>query len=334
MTSHGDDSSSVQENPYLALREAKIKRNEARLRELGLVKKVNELPRPTVSSNASRKRGGSSNESSSSSSPLTLRRSRRLSDQPEQVNYKDISSDLDGILNKRLRVVTPSTDNDPGVATYSDNSHESKPPPKPRPPPALNSVRSISLCTQRLVLGGSHDAPVGLLGVPMEQTGKEFVVYKSFENASSNEDRHRLEGARLSFNKYCGVQEWQDCAFLWVNLGGKGNTVVNDFLDDGQQMTWFGGSRMYDGTPVIEKLIRWGREATDSSSKIILWCRRFEAERKGFGPYVCLGRLSYQSHEPGSHPLAFVWNLLDSHRLSHHAHVKVRETFQQFMGAS
>lgn len=339
-----NDNITVPENPYLALREAKIKRNEARLRELGLMKSANRDRRSVVSTSVVNQKRmtaqGSLNESSSSSSPEPLRRSKRLSDQPQQVDYKDVSSNFDGLRKKRPRVVTPVTRAVPEAATHTAAASESNASPIPRPSPTANSVRSVSLCTQHLVLGSDDaTASTGLLGLPMEQTGKEFVVYKAFETAASNEDRQRLEGARLSFNKYSGVQEWQDCVFLWVNLGAKGNTVVNEFLNDGQrqQVTWFGGSRMFDETPVIEKLIRWGREATDSSSsssRIILWCRRFEAERKAFGPYVCLGRLSYQSHEPGSQPLAFVWNLLDSHRLSNHVDVQVRETFQQFLDAS
>ena len=171
----------------------------------------------------------------------------------------------------------------------------------------------------------------GILGLTMERAGKEFVIYKSFEVAASLEDQQRLKGARLSFNKYSGVQEWNNCIFLWVNLGSNGNAVVNTFLDGGKQITWFGGSKMTDDSPIVEKLIRWGNEATDSASKIILWCRKFDPGTKTFLPYVCLGRLSYHDHEAGSRPLAFVWNLLDCDRMANHRDTRVREMFQSFI---
>ena len=42
---------------------------------------------------------------------------------------------------------------------------------------------------------------------------------------------------------------------------GAGKAVVNDFLKDGRQITWFGGSRMYDDSPIIESLIKIGKNA-------------------------------------------------------------------------
>lgn len=63
----------------------------------------------------------------------------------------------------------------------------------------------------------------------MEATGKAFVMEKVAKAAGHDVNR-------LSFNKYSGVQEWQnDALFLWVNLG-KGGDVVNDFLNDGRQV--------------------------------------------------------------------------------------------------
>ena len=153
----------------------------------------------------------------------------------------------------------------------------------------------------------------------MDQPGKEYVINKAFELASSSQDKYRLTGARLSFNKYCGVQEWGNAIFLWINLGSKDNSVVNDFLDNGKRITWYGGSRMYDYSPVIHKLLKFGKEATKMSSNILLWCRRYDTVTKKFTPYICLGRLSYESHQPGSQPLAFVWNLIDADLLKNHS---------------
>jgi len=194
-------------------------------------------------------------------------------------------------------------------------------------------VRSISLNVEQLVLGDKGKKKNGLLGQQVERTGKEFVIYQAFESASQ-EDYDRLKGSRLSFNKYCGVQEWQNAIFLWVNLGNKDNPVVNDFLDHAQQITWFGGSRMHDESPVILKLLKMGQQAVKSSSNIVLWCRKYQVETKQFTPYVCFGRLGYQSHLIGSHPLSFVWNLLDYEKLQKHDDKNIRDRFEYFTSLS
>ena len=203
----------------------------------------------------------------------------------------------------------------------------------------------------------------------MARTGKEFVIHESFELASYENDRERLSGhghGRLSFNKYSGVQEWcNDTFFLWVNLGIRkngNNVIINDFLDGGKRVTWFGGSRMHDESPVIQNLIRVGRRqqlqqqqqneqqepvtqsretaepsltttstttSKSSSGGIVLWCRMYNEEKRTFGPYICMGRLGYVSHIPGSSPLSFIWNLLDYDAIQSHPDISVRELFQQ-----
>jgi hypothetical protein len=201
-----------------------------------------------------------------------------------------------------------------------------------------NSARLISLDHGKLVQS--------LLGKNLEVTGKDHVVHESFRIAASVEDRNRLgydnrqpledddvgDVPRVSFNKYSGVQEWQNnVIFLWVNLNNPMNgSVENDFLDDGRQITWFGGSRMDDNSPIIQSLIRIGKRSTSSSSSsssssslsavdednavdgaIVLWCRKYDSDEKKFGPYYCFGRMGYHSHVVGSYPVKFVWNLLD-----------------------
>ena len=91
-------------------------------------------------------------------------------------------------------------------------------------------------------------------------------------------------------------------------------------------MTWFGGSKMHDETPLIKRLIATGKNADRLHKEeeaspykphgIILFCRLMD-EKKRAKPYVCLGRVGYHSHVPGSRPLQFVWNLLDFKRLEH-----------------
>ena len=174
----------------------------------------------------------------------------------------------------------------------------------------VNSARSISLDIQRLV-----DEEYGFLGKAMTKTGKAAVMEEAARLFSSVPLDTSIY-SRISFNKYCGVQEWSgNRIFLWVNLGGKPGAYVNDFLDKGRQISWFGGSRMHSESNPIKKLLKVGSAARDdqldASDGIVLWVRRFSAEKRTFGPYNCLGRLAYVSHDPGSIPISFVWALLD-----------------------
>jgi hypothetical protein len=310
------DPTSTASNPYLAIREEKIARNQARLRELGLISL-----KPEATPSRSQKKKPRKPENNSKQEPLILRRSGRVKQVPAE--WVADESLLDRVdvepRNKRPRRTPPK-------APTTNNAQ-----PIDRPPPKANSVKTIALNTEILVLGNDQNA--GVLGTPLEQTGKDFVVHESFRRAASKEDQERLSDTRLSFNKYSGVQDWGGSVlFLWVNLGGKDAEVVNDFIDGGRQITWFGGSRMHDESPVIQQLLRVGREATTcKSSGIVLWCRTYRTATKGFGPYTCLGRLAYQSHAVGSSPLSFVWNLLDFERLKEHPDETVRQSFKELV---
>ena len=326
-------------NLYLALRAEKIARNDARLKELGLL-------RPTTCavrvSNDRRPKTGNAKEVTPSvkKASLPLRRSSRhcsrpstYTEPPEPKRRKSADCGRGGERKESITAVTPEPE---VVKTF----------------PA-HSARAMDIHVENLVLGG-------MLGNTMERTGKAFVMEETAR-------RSGLDVNNISFNKYSGVQEWKnDALFLWVNLGNMGD-VVNDFLDGGRQVrcqdsllcfcldlqhrvpyplntytvssrlqiTWFGGSRMHEETKVIKRLLRVGKATTSganaSSDGLVLWCRRFDVNKKSFTPYVCLGRLSYHSHEVGSRPLKFVWNLMDYDRLVNHQEENVRSSFQEFV---
>ena len=293
---------------------AKIARNEARLKSLGLSTKkpTVTLPRPKTAPAARAKLAAHDGP---------VRRSGRLSSKTAP-NYKDVPVPVDERrLHSRKRL-----HDEAGLLEEPLPKKRSAAKPLPRTStPAANSVRSISLDVAHLVI----DSEKGVLGRMQEHTGKEFIINTAFDRSASEDDKARLNGRKLSFNKYCGVQEWANCIFLWVNLGNADSP--NEFLDGGRQITWFGGSRMHDESPVVEKLIRYGKDAA-SRDKIILWCRMYQTETKKFSPYACLGRLGYQSHVPRSQPLSFVWNLLDHDQLTNHSKKDVYNLFQSFVG--
>lgn len=92
---------------------------------------------------------------------------------------------------------------------------------------------------------------------------------------------------------------------------------------------------MHDDTKVIRRLLRVGKSVKtgtgNNSDGIVLWCRSYDTTKKSHTPYVCLGRLSYHSHVPGSSPLKFVLDLMDYERLVNHKEESVRNTFQELL---
>ncbi len=74
---------------------------------------------------------------------------------------------------------------------------------------------------------------------------------------------------------------------------------------------------MHDGSPVIQRLINIGKKCASSDNSdqddmgIVLWCRMYNKNKRTFDPYSCMGRLGYHSHDVGSQPLRFVFDLLD-----------------------
>lgn len=64
-----------------------------------------------------------------------------------------------------------------------------------------------------------------------------------------------LNGGRRTprFNKMSGIQEWQNCVALFVNI--RGCNYENCFLSGGARITWFAQDRQSEETPVVQRLI-------------------------------------------------------------------------------
>lgn len=253
------------DNPYLKLRKEKIARNQARLQELGLYKATRPSSSTTIAPKSARKE---LNEEVY----LPLRRSSRKRPSP--------SSDADPSPVRETTPASPKLKRSSKAIVVSKDPHTFPP----------HSARAMELNIFKLVHGDSFTR--GLLGKKMTHSGKAHVMEESARLAVDGvEEIHRL-----SFNKYSGVQEWgNNVMFLWVNLGAPNSEVINEFFDGGREVSWFGGSRMHEETPVIQKIKAIGskKDLEESSSEgIILWCRKYIADQKTFSPYVCLGRLS------------------------------------------
>ncbi len=179
-------------NPYLAMREAKIARNQKRLSKLGLLK-----PPPPPKKRPVPKKPQQRN--------TPVRRSRRISSQESHPDDKEGASLTSA--GKRTRDTSEIASSD----SLSVPRRTRELPPASAPAPAADSARSISLDVDFLLLGHNEDHSDGLLGEMVERPGKDYVIHKSFAKAACLEDRLRLAGesTKLSFNKYSGVQEWK-----------------------------------------------------------------------------------------------------------------------------
>jgi len=291
-------------NPYLALRAAKIARNEARLRELGLLSSFNGTQSHHYSGKDAKKGTSGKRKQRTRARALEIeprrstRRSRRQLDQKQETRPTKDDELMDSTEQVPIRKRSKfATDPSSTVAVISPASVESTTETAPSirlVNVAKNSARAIVLDIDRVV-----DT---YLGQSMESTGKAFVMDESARIAGLN-----LEGrVSVSFNKYSGVQEWgtmvpenanesTSSMYLWVNLQSTTFKLgCNEFMNEGQDITWFGGSKMHDETPVIQKLKQCAARAQKSkgASRIVLWCRQPTEKNGTFGPYVCMGRLS------------------------------------------
>ena len=105
-----------------------------------------------------------------------------------------------------------------------------------------SSSKLIDPNSTRNIIANYHQFITPLtLGKPHTEFGKAAVVTKS------------NNGQIPKFSKYSGVLEWNNCIYLWVNLGGNISSLAaetsydNTFLDEGRSFVWFGGSKMTKG---------------------------------------------------------------------------------------
>ena len=203
-------------NDYLDLRQRNIERNEAKLRELGLLRPK---PKPKF---ATRYKP----DLKKKLNPTCVRRSSRRIGRPE--SYKDVS-----IGSVQLSTRKPHSDDTSEY--FEDLKPELQGKKTARGAKAendaigfpANSARGIHLDVGRLV----H----ARLGKAMEITGKAAVVEEAAQQFSAGQSDYSIING-ISFNKYCGVQEWNgNRVFLWVNLGGPQTGYVNNFAEEGKK---------------------------------------------------------------------------------------------------
>ena len=335
----------MSQNEYLALREAKIQRNNERLQELGLVRNNHDVSSAaasvfvTSSSGASRtkntKKRVSPNDIESQS--IVPRRSLRtrtslsdvaVNDDNNVVEQKIMNKNVEKENKSRKRTLETSTSNH-----KQTDLHIIKPQNESIAKPGTTRATLIDVSK---VLYGNFNYPI-YIGRQLATTGKASVIDHAALVCRINDKNP------ISFNKYSGVCEFKnDSIFLWVNIGSPDADVTNEFFTSSSStnsastttanstcpassdfisqhtsmhMSWYGGSKMKADSPSIQKLVYIGQKASRNellpTDGIVLWCRLYNKSKKSFEPYACLGRLSYVDHDPNVQPIKFVWNLMD-----------------------
>jgi hypothetical protein len=121
----------------------------------------------------------------------------------------------------------------------------------------------------------------------------------------------RLHGSQrqISFNKYSGVIEFQNCVALFMNVRGKAG-YQNMFLEAGRVMTFYGAAGMTADTPAMRRILAsQGSTAVTGINDIVLFCRE-----EGCA-YVYAGPVAMRCYYPQSAPLKLELVLLEHSRL-------------------
>eukprot|EP00558_Chaetoceros_sp_UNC1202_P000004 CAMPEP_0197254086 /NCGR_PEP_ID=MMETSP1429-20130617/67404_1 /TAXON_ID=49237 /ORGANISM="Chaetoceros sp., Strain UNC1202" /LENGTH=290 /DNA_ID=CAMNT_0042716969 /DNA_START=18 /DNA_END=891 /DNA_ORIENTATION=- len=218
-------------NPYLERRQAKIARNESRLEELGLDGRFHNASCQAPTSFDVKHEIDDNSSDKKKEEPT--RRSLRLKKIPAE----------EGSGGKRQRVEVEIQKNRQDRTLANPSSSRARIIKQSEPKPGTTRATEIDL---QKCLYGAFDYPV-FIGRRLAKTGKLAVI----ENANI-----MCENPVTSFNKYSGVCEFKnDVRFLFANINAPDSDIRNEFLNNGGQFTWFGGSRMREESESIQKLI-------------------------------------------------------------------------------
>jgi hypothetical protein len=257
---------------YEQIRHDNIKRNEEFLSEIGL----NSLSQRISEGASSSKKGVKRSRDVREEDLSTVRRSTRISE--VVVTHQQLSySDEEGEARKSQSRKTAKSVR-PAQRKSSSNS-------KPIPLDS-NSARAIAADYSVFV---STDPGNNNLGSIVQ----DLAFGKAAVMAASN------GGSCPKFSKYSGVVEWKNCVYLWVNITPKGD-FVNEFTESGKYMTWYGGARMHEDSPVTKRLL----SISAKNNTVVLFVR-IEGE-----PYCCLGPVRSVQSDTKTQPIFVKWELL------------------------
>mmetsp|Transcript_5175 Transcript_5175/g.8507 ORF Transcript_5175/g.8507 Transcript_5175/m.8507 type:complete len:309 (-) Transcript_5175:102-1028(-) len=287
------------ENEYEGLRESNIQRNKQFLKEIGLEESV--LRNNIAISKQSKGKTKRKRKLSISEMDVTInsRRSLRLAVLPP-TSYKEDAVPTTG----SRRSIQPVDDEYEAEEGASNQSWGPRAVPKPKP---LSEV----------IIDPSKSSGCSMqLNTFYQQLGEELEIFgKAHVMTVAN-------GGQLPrFSKYSGVAPWADGYFLWINIdidpktGKSKNEYPNKFLDDGERMTWFGGSTMHPESPAVLGLLEAGKIQPEGNGEsknksghnqsVVVFVREVKM------PYCCFGRVVLDSVDLTKRPVRMTWRFLD-----------------------
>lgn len=211
---------------YELLREAKITRNNERLKTLGLLREQGDKRRrsnlslslSTPSPASSLKRTARSQNNAQLSSLIPVRRSVRLKNTDQSAAEKSETNDNDGIVQSNMLSLSVKKSRSISVPTIikpQDIVQE------------RGSVDDLYSRERKVTSSKSRDLSISIDSIMKSCLGK----YVSSKMGKAAVIEFASKSPHVSFNKYSGVLEWKNSIFLWVNLGGP-----NTFMDGGEKV--------------------------------------------------------------------------------------------------
>lgn len=111
------------------------------------------------------------------------------------------------------------------------------------------------------------------------------------------------------YNKYPGSLFFKNAAVLFMNFDRRGGgDYVNDFEAGGKFVNWYASVKVNVDSPTVANLKKFGK-VKEGHGSIIVFTRFMDGSKSE--PYVCLGRVSYVSHDSSSRPIKFKFKFTD-----------------------
>eukprot|EP00518_Triparma_eleuthera_P003799 CAMPEP_0182454284 /NCGR_PEP_ID=MMETSP1319-20130603/987_1 /TAXON_ID=172717 /ORGANISM="Bolidomonas pacifica, Strain RCC208" /LENGTH=295 /DNA_ID=CAMNT_0024652285 /DNA_START=107 /DNA_END=990 /DNA_ORIENTATION=+ len=97
-------------------------------------------------------------------------------------------------------------------------------------------------------------------------------------------------GSSLSWSKYSGSLLFKNAAILWMNFDKNGGgDYVNDFGEGGEEVNWYGGSKVSSESNMYKGLRQRFSFSSKADSGVVVFARFCEGSKSE--PYVYLGRV-------------------------------------------
>ncbi|GMH87722.1 hypothetical protein TrVE_jg2809 [Triparma verrucosa] len=287
----------AQISPYEQLRLDKIARNHKRLASLGLASPI------LQSVGAGAGAGKMSKKRSSTSRNKAVpregeRKSKRIKGVKPATTISEGYAVVDS-LDKHAAGVETTSPRKKKLQSRSNNGGDALDADVVSVPAKVASGGRVSVQDMSVDL---NEVVKTSLNKQMPETGKYNVVdlIASTSKTSYSEP---------VYNKYPGSLFFKNAAVLFMNFDRRGGgDYVNDFEKNGEFVNWYASVKVNVDSPTVANLKRFGK-VKGGHGGIIVFTRFMDGSKSE--PYVCLGRVSYVSHDSGSRPIKFKFKFTD-----------------------